>query len=64
MKLATRVKLLQVLTLIFIILKLTNVTDWSWWLVLAPTLVPLFCLLLVWVIAWAIVSKIKSVLKW
>lgn len=25
-----------VLTLIFIVLKLTNVIDWSWWGVLAP----------------------------
>jgi len=30
---------LSVLTLIFIVLKLTEFIDWSWWLVLAPTLV-------------------------
>jgi hypothetical protein len=29
------------LTLIFIGAKLANLIDWSWWLVLAPTLVPL-----------------------
>ena len=32
---------LQVLTLIFITLKLTEVITWSWWLVLAPLWVPL-----------------------
>lgn len=26
-----------ILTLIFIVLKLTNVIDWSWWGVLAPS---------------------------
>ena len=30
---------LSVLTLIFIVLKLTEFIDWSWWFVLAPTLV-------------------------
>ncbi len=29
---------LNVLTLIFITLKLTEFIDWSWWFVLAPTL--------------------------
>jgi hypothetical protein len=30
---------LSVLTLIFIVLKLTEFIDWSWWLVLAPTMI-------------------------
>ena len=30
---------LSVLTLIFIVLKLMNFIDWSWWFVLAPTLI-------------------------
>ena len=30
----------QLLTLIFITLKLTDIIDWSWWYVLAPTLIP------------------------
>ena len=35
------------LTLVLIILKLTNVIDWSWWWVLAPLWVPLsLCFLL------------------
>lgn len=29
---------LNILTLIFITLKLTEFIDWSWWFVLAPTL--------------------------
>lgn len=27
---------LDLLTIVFIVLKLTHVIDWSWWLVLAP----------------------------
>ena len=30
---------LSVLTLIFITLQLTEIIDWSWWFVLAPTLI-------------------------
>jgi hypothetical protein len=33
--------LTEVLTLIFVVLKLTGAIDWSWWLVLSPTLVGL-----------------------
>ena len=29
---------LSVLTIVFVVLKLTNYIDWSWWLVLLPTL--------------------------
>jgi len=29
------------LTIVFIVLKLTHVISWSWWWVLAPTLIPL-----------------------
>lgn len=34
-------KLLDWLTVLFVGLKLTDFIDWSWWLVLAPTLIPL-----------------------
>jgi len=30
--------ILEVLTIVFVVLKLLNVIDWSWWLVLSPTL--------------------------
>jgi hypothetical protein len=33
--------LLSCLTLLFVGLKLTDFIDWSWWLVLLPTLIPL-----------------------
>lgn len=29
---------LEVLTLIFVVCKLTDIIEWSWWLVLAPEL--------------------------
>jgi hypothetical protein len=32
---------LSLLTLLFIGLKLGGIIDWSWWLVLAPTLIPI-----------------------
>lgn len=32
---------LELLTVAFIILKLCNVINWSWWWVLAPTWIPL-----------------------
>ena len=32
---------LGTLTLIFIVLKLVGVIDWSWWWVLSPTLIPI-----------------------
>lgn len=35
------VSFLELLTVAFIILKLCNVIDWSWWWVLAPTWIPL-----------------------
>lgn len=36
-----------VLTVVFVILKLTGVITWSWWLVLAPLWVPVALFLLV-----------------
>lgn len=39
------------LTIVFIVLRLTNVIDWDWWWVLAPLWVPLAIVLLVVVIA-------------
>ena len=37
---------LELLTILFIGLKLTNYINWSWWLVLSPTLIPLAILIL------------------
>lgn len=38
---------LNLLTLIFVAAKLFQVIDWSWWLVLAPSIVGLFVALFV-----------------
>lgn len=45
-------KNLNLLTLVFIILKLTNTVDWSWWAVLSPTLLGLTLNILGGVIVW------------
>lgn len=34
---STGVSFAELLTLVFIVLKLTHVINWSWWWVLAPT---------------------------
>ena len=39
--------ILDVLTVVFIVLKLVKVITWSWWWVLAPTLIPLGIILVV-----------------
>jgi len=40
------------LTIVFIILKLTEIVAWSWWWVLAPAWMPivLVCALIVWML--------------
>jgi len=38
---------LQVLTLIFITLKLTGNIDWSWWYVLLPIIIPIAIMIVV-----------------
>lgn len=39
------------LTILFIVLKLTNLISWSWWWVLAPAWIPI---LIVIVLVWAL----------
>ena len=41
-----RFGVLEVLTIVFVVLKLTGVVTWSWWIVLAPVLIPLAILLI------------------
>ena len=48
----------EVLTLIFITLKLTGYIDWSWWLVLSPTLI-VFIILFVYL--WNTTSTERAV---
>ena len=37
---------LEVLAIVFVVLKLTGIVTWSWWIVLAPVLIPLAILLI------------------
>lgn len=48
------ISLTTVLTLIFVVLKLVGVINWSWWWVLSPTLIVAGLLLIVWAIVIAI----------
>lgn len=50
--------LLPLLTVLFIGLKLTGHIDWSWWIVLSPTIVPLgLAMLIVMVIGFITASE-------
>lgn len=61
----TRLNYLHILTLIFITLKLIHILDWSWWLILAPSLVaiviPLVVITAVFITAS---SKVKRGLRY
>lgn len=41
----------------FIVLKLCNVINWSWWWVLAPTWIPLAIVMLLWLVAIIVSHK-------
>lgn len=49
--------LVEILTIVFIVLKLVGVIDWSWWLVFLP------CLLVVGIDAFFIVAEFIEILK-
>jgi hypothetical protein len=40
-----------ILTIVFIVLKLTKYIDWSWWWVLSPVLIPIAFVLVILLIA-------------
>ena len=42
---------LDALTIVFIVLKLCNVIDWSWWWVLAPLWMPFAFIFLIYLLA-------------
>ncbi len=44
------VSFLDLLTLLFIALKLTGYIDWSWWWVLSPIWIPVIILLVIYLI--------------
>lgn len=42
----------DLLTIVFIVLKLTNVINWSWWWVLSPLLISIIIELIILFIFW------------
>lgn len=56
-----KVNILHVLTLIFVIAKITGYINWSWWIVLLPTLIPIgLSLIILLVIALAAIVDYES----
>ena len=51
-----------ILFVVFLVLKLTNVVTWSWWLVTAPLWIP-FGIVLVIVIIATVVAIISEIIK-
>lgn len=49
--------ILHLLTLLFIGLKLTNFIDWSWWLVLAPSIISVAFVFLAFMIALVVAVR-------
>ena len=49
----------SLLQIAFIVLKLCKVIDWSWWLVLLPTIIP-FSIFLIFIVAIAIAKIIEK----
>lgn len=54
--------LCDVLTIVFLVLKLVGTIDWSWWWVFSPTLIALGLYIVLLVVA-ATISKIKKFLN-
>ena len=51
----------NLITIIFVVLKLTGVIDWSWWLVLSPMLISFALLIIVLIIA--LIIALVNILK-
>ncbi|MFS0643822.1 hypothetical protein [Siminovitchia sp. 179-K 8D1 HS] len=49
--------ILEILTIVFIVLKLIGTIDWSWWLVLLPTIVSLSIYIIWFVFASSIIGR-------
>lgn len=54
---------LGVLSIVFIVLKLTHVINWSWWLVLSPSLLSVAIVIVYAIVVVAINSKAKKAMK-
>lgn len=56
-----------VLSIVFIVLKLCDVIDWSWWWVLSPIWIPVLVLVafgIIFLIIWIILKKIDGSRDW
>lgn len=53
---------IDLITIVFVVLKLTEVIDWSWWWVLSPILISfaLVIIALIIVLIIALVNKLKD----
>lgn len=51
--------LLEILLIVFVILKLVGTIDWSWWWVLSPLLIPIGLLIVVLIVLGIISVIIK-----
>lgn len=49
----------ELLTLLFITLKLTHVIDWSWWTVLLPELIEIGLAVVI-LVVWGLVTLIRD----
>lgn len=58
-----RFGVLEVLAIVFVVLKLTGVVTWSWWIVLAPVLIPL-AILLICFLGLGLIYYVEEVKKW
>lgn len=47
------------LFIVFLILKLCNVIDWSWWWVTAPLWIPIGLILIIMIITFTVLAFIK-----
>ena len=54
---------LGVLTIVFVVLKLTHVINWSWWLVLSPSLLSVAIVIVYAIVVVTINYKTKKVMK-
>ena len=60
-KVVTRSPIFMILFIVFLVLKLTNVINWSWWWVTAPLWIPVSIALVLLLIAIAILGIIAII---
>lgn len=53
--------ILELLTIVFLVLKLTEVIDWSWWLVFAPMYVYLIAFV-IWLVLAFFIGVINGIM--